>query len=616
MIKCISAFWVTIFFLGSICVLNSQNFTDVTLTSGVIDVTSTSNILDSFGSGASIADFDNDGDLDVFVGTEFGLTNLLYQNLGNNQFQEVALALGINSTYKNRAALWLDYDGDQLLDLLLLGDCLGVDSTCEDRMSVFLYKQNSDGNFTEISNSGLEFGDRYSVPVVSDALVGGVASGDINNDGYLDVIVTVWGKEAIGAKMSFFLNNQDGTFTDISVSSNLGLTLASRYQPIFYDFNYDGYLDIYINVDFGANEFWLNNGDNTFNDIAGNIGADNAFNEMGMTIGDYDNDGDMDIYSTNITADDNGTFEYNILLKNDWSATNQLGFTEVSNTLNIAESGWDWGTTFFDANNDGFLDLASTNGWSDSWGPDSSKFWLNVDGVLFSDNSNDSGFNDTLKAASLLAFDMDRDGDLDLLQSIKDNGKFLPIRLYENNINLSLNPNNYLVIKPRMNGANHFAIGAVVKINYDNGKTGMRLITAGTSFYGQEPAEAFFGLSNNTIVNEIRVEWPDNTTTVVQDIAANQIITITNDSVLNTDGFNSLEVKFYPNPTSDILSLESKITIENIAVYNLLGQKVLEKPTNSKNIQMSISRLSSGSYFLKLKMNTNGIIKTFQIIKK
>ena len=616
MIKCISAFWVTIFFLGSICVLNSQNFTDVTLTSGVIDVTSTSNILDSFGSGASIADFDNDGDLDVFVGTEFGLTNLLYQNLGNNQFQEVALALGINSTYKNRAALWLDYDGDQLLDLLLLGDCLGVDSTCEDRVSVFLYKQNSDGNFTEISNSGLEFGDRYSVPDVSDALVGGVASGDINNDGYLDVIVTVWGKEAIGAKMSFFLNNQDGTFTDISVSSNLGLTLASRYQPIFYDFNYDGYLDIYINVDFGANEFWLNNGDNTFNDIAGNIGADNAFNEMGMTIGDYDNDGDMDIYSTNITADDNGTFEYNILLKNDWSATNQLGFTEVSNTLNIAESGWDWGTTFFDANNDGFLDLASTNGWSDSWGPDSSKFWLNVDGVLFSDNSNDSGFNDTLKAASLLAFDMDRDGDLDLLQSIKDNGKFLPIRLYENNINLSLNPNNYLVIKPRMNGANHFAIGAVVKINYDNGKTGMRLITAGTSFYGQEPAEAFFGLSNNTIVNEIRVEWPDNTTTVVQDIAANQIITITNDSVLNTDGFNSLEVKFYPNPTSDILSLESKITIENIAVYNLLGQKVLEKPTNSKNIQMRISRLSSGSYFIKLKMKTNGIIKTYQLIKK
>ena len=548
MIKCISVFWVTIFFLGSICVLNSQNFTDVTLTSGVIDVTSTSNILDSFGSGASIADFDNDGDLDVFVGTEFGLTNLLYQNLGNNQFQEVAVALGINSTYKNRAALWLDYDGDQLLDLLLLGDCLGVDSTCEDRVSVFLYKQNSDGSFTEISNSGLEFGDRYSVPDVSDALVGGVASGDINNDGYLDVIVTVWGKEAIGAKMSFFLNNQDGTFTDISVSSNLGLTFASRYQPIFYDFNYDGYLDIYINVDFGANEFWLNNGDNTFNDIAGDIGADNAFNEMGMTIGDYDNDGDMDIYSTNITADDNGTFEYNILLKNDWSATNQLGFTEVSNTLNIAESGWDWGTTFFDANNDGFLDLASTNGWSGSWGPDSSKFWLNVDGVLFSDNSNDSGFNDTLKAASLLAFDMDRDGDLDLLQSIKDNGKFLPIRLYENNINLSLNPNNYLVIKPRMNGANHFAIGAVVKINYDNGKTGMRLITAGTSFYGQEPAEAFFGLSNNTIVNEIRVEWPDNTTTVVQDIAANQIITITNDSVLNTDGFNSSEVKLYPNP--------------------------------------------------------------------
>ncbi|MBT8243988.1 MAG: T9SS type A sorting domain-containing protein [Winogradskyella sp.] len=360
----------------------------------------------------------------------------------------------------------------------------------------------------------------------------------------------------------------------------------------------------------------LNNGDNTFQEIAATISANNAFNEMGMTIGDYDNDGDFDVYSTNISRIEDGISKHNILLKNNWTETNALGFSEIAtdSPINVGNSGWDWGTTFFDANNDGFVDLATTNGWNQSWGLDQSKLWLNVDGALFNDISASANFNDTEYAASLCAFDMDRDGDLDLLQTIKISGNgMLPVRLLENNYSSTPNANNYLVVKPRMNGTNHFSIGAVVKITYDNGKTGMRLITGGTSFYGQEPAEAFFGLADNSVVYEIRIEWPDNTVTLVQDVMANQVITITNDNVLTNNDSEFEKVTVYPNPVKHNLKINTNIEIGELQVFNLLGQKILEY---SNVREINVSQLNQGIYYLKI-LNTFGSgSQTIRFIKK
>ena len=592
--------------------LVAQTFTEITESTGISDLTT---LTDTFGKGAAIADYDGDGDLDIFVGTEFGFPSQVYENLGNRLFQEVALNLGITTTYRIRTALWFDYDGDHLLDLVLLGDCYGIDESCTDRIILFVYKQNINGTFSEIQNSGLEFGDRYDFANIRLALAGGLAAGDFNNDGWLDLIVTVWGREFFGAKASVFLNNTDGTFTDITVSSNLGQQNASRYQPLVYDFNHDGFQDIYINVDFSSNELWINNGDNTFQDIASSIGADSAFNEMGIALGDYDNDNDFDIYATNISTVISGELRHNIFLNNNWSTTNTLAFTEISNSLGIGASGWDWGTTFFDANNNGWLDLAITNGYNEQdWGADQSRIWQNVDGLAFSDISITTGFNDTKSAATLLAFDMDRDGDLDLLQSIKEVGDKYPILLYQNDTN-TLTDTNYIVIKPRMNGTNHFAIGAVVKIQYNNGMTGMRLITAGTSYYGQEPAEAFFGLSDNTNIDEVRIEWPDNTTTVVEDVAANQVITITND-VLSNDEFKSVNIKLYPNPVSDVLTIESTTQINSIEVYNVLGQKIVSKTNRDTKVNLNIKHLNSGHYFLKVHSLENNTLETYHIIKQ
>lgn len=593
--------------------LSAQQFTDVTAVSGIVSV---DELPDLFGSGVSIADFDNDGDLDFFVGTEFGLTSHLYQNDGSGVFQNVAETLGINLTYRIRASLWFDYNDDELLDLVLLGDCSSIGDSCTQKIEVFLFQQSSSGNFVEVLNSGLDFGTRYDISIISDALVGGMAAADINNDGWLDLAITVWGREFAGVKASLFLNNADGTFSDISETSSFGQTDVSRYQPIFHDFNDDGFQDVYVNVDFSENEFWLNNGDNTFQNIASSIGANSSFNEMGVTIGDYDNDGDFDVYSTNITRVENGISKHNILYKNNKIETGILGFTEIANNdqINVGQSGWDWGTTFLDVNNDGFVDLATTNGWNQLWGIDQSKFWLNVDGSFFNDVSDNVNFNDFENAASLCAFDMDRDGDLDLAQTIKISGnEKLPLRLLENNYETSTNSNNYIVVKPRMHNGNHFAIGAVVKIAYGNGKTGMRLITAGTSFYGQEPAEAFFGLADNLTVDEIRVEWPDNTVTLVQDIVANQVITVTNDNVLSPNDTKLEEVILFPNPVKNILKLNTNINVDTLQVFNLLGQKIMEY---SKVKTINVSSLNKGIYYLKIMSNEDSKYQAIRFIKK
>ncbi|RNC87923.1 MAG: T9SS C-terminal target domain-containing protein [Winogradskyella sp.] len=593
-----------------------QVFSDITESIGISPVSA---MTDTFGSGASIVDFDNDGDLDFFIGTEFGLTNRIYENLGNGQFSEVAQSLGITSTYRNRAALWFDYNGDELYDIVLVGDCRGFDNSCVDRADITLYKQLANGNFEQVNNSGLDFGEKYSLPNVREVmLIGGIAAGDINNDGWLDLLVTAWNNSVDGAEMTMFLNNNGVSFTDITDISFPNHNDVSRFQPIFHDFDNDGLIDIYISIDFTANEFWHNQGNNVFEEIGGDIGCANAFNEMGLTLGDYDNDGDFDMYATNITRLDptDGSERHNILLKNDWVQNNSLGFSEESDILGIDQSGWDWGTTFFDANNDGWLDLATTNGYDlEGWSPDQSKLWLSVEGLTFSDISSTSGFNDYEMAASLVAFDMERDGDLDLLQTIKVRGNnLIPLRLLQNNYSSTTNANNYLVIKPRMNGNNHYAIGAVVKIDYDNGTTGMRLITAGTSFFGQEPAEAFFGLADNTSVDEVRIEWPDNTVTLVNDVDANQVVTITNDNALSTNEDVLEAISIFPNPAEDFIEVSTNVDVRSVQIHNLLGQKITTKESDTN--KLNISFLKPGVYFLKVTVKDNSVSQIIRFVKK
>ena len=464
----------------------------------------------AMGGGIAAADFDDDGDIDIFV-PNHGAPDQLYRNLGTGQFEEIATAAGLDSSAHNRIALWFDYDGDHDLDLVVAGDCFGL--PCEGQAHLKLYRQDSMAQFVDVTSQA-------ELPVLlagSPVHVGGLSAGDINEDGYLDLLVATWeGRDTL------FLNDGDGTFSDITVSAGLGGP-GTHWQPMMHDFDGDGWLDIMQAVDFDANRLWINQQDNTFLDLAAVAGADNAMNDMGLTLGDYDGDGDLDGYISNVFKDG----KHNILLRND-SVGTSVSFVEVAQSAGVDDGFWGWGVTFFDADNDTLLDVAATNGFAtEPWTTDPSRFFLNQGGspVTFAEVSDAANFDDRFWGSSLITLDSDRDGDLDMLQTCVEGGR---LRLLENAPAVEV-ANTYLVIRPRMTGPNYHAIGAVVHVTL--GSTSMmRLISAGTSFMGQEPAEAFFGTMNAATVDKVTIDWPDGTETTIAGVPVNLVLTVTNEA--------------------------------------------------------------------------------------
>lgn len=480
------------------------------------------------GAGAAVADYNKDGYPDIFLPQAAGTPNRLYRNLGNGFFEEVAADVGLASTEAAFVALWVDYDGDADLDLFVVNDNCNADQegNCTVETMFRLYRQSDAGQFTEVTAAaGLLQPPPSGMTSVN---WGGICAGDINNDGYLEIFTVEWGDNGVGMppRGHLFLNNTNGTFSDISVSSGIGPEISRAHQPVMADFNDDGWLDIFVAIDFNANQLWINQQDNTFINMAAFADLDNDMNDMGVAISDYDNDSDLDIYITNIFV--NG--QHNVLHRND-STPGQMMYTEVSMAMGVDDGEWGWGTTFIDGSNNGLLDIAATNGrFGGSWAEDPSKYFLNPGGgAPFQDVSDAVQFNDTYVGSVLVAADFERDGRQDLLQvcsHAQQDPDFDPVRLLQNVPAQGGVHGNYLVVQPRMVGPNHFAIGAEVRATY-NGMTTARLITAGISYLGQEPAEAFFGLGDATSVDTLTIDWPDGDVTVLEDVAANQVIEVT-----------------------------------------------------------------------------------------
>jgi hypothetical protein len=285
------------------------------------DGTFTKTILIDLGGGinCSWGDYDSDGYLDLFLVRRNNQNNFLYRNNGDGTFAKITTGIIVNDGGHSYASTWGDYDNDGDLDLFVANGGLQFN------LNNVLYQNNGDGTFTKITGAiVVEDGGRSM----------GGSWGDYNNDGYLDLFVTNGG--ATESQNNFlYRNNGDGTFSKIT-SGDIVNDGGKSWSSSWGDFDNDGDLDLYATNGAGSGEnnfLYSNNGDGTFTKvISGDVVNDNTYS-LGVISGDYDNDGDLDLF----VANDNGLD--NFLYANDGNMNNWINIKCVGTVSNTSAIG-------------------------------------------------------------------------------------------------------------------------------------------------------------------------------------------------------------------------------------------------------------------------------------
>jgi hypothetical protein len=278
--------------------------------------------------GLAAGDYNNDGNIDICIGMGRNYKTLLYRNNGNETFSNVSTQAGVNVYNRGRCLSFVDYNNDGWVDLFVPGDPY-----------LFLYKNNKNGTFSGVTNeSGLEF-------VRSSDDIYGHAFGDVDNDGDMDLFIP-----SLVDLSRFFINNGDGTFTDATVASGLP-TDSLYYGAVFLDYNNDGYYDLFTRRKEDWPELFRNNQDGTFTDVS--IGAgiylDTDFPGFGGGLGtaDFDNDGYVDILVLTKKGYQNRLFH------NNGNGT----FTNIGSSAGVTHYKEYWSAPIADYDHDGYLDI-------------------------------------------------------------------------------------------------------------------------------------------------------------------------------------------------------------------------------------------------------------------
>jgi hypothetical protein len=438
----------------------------------------------------------------------------LYRNRGDGTFEARTAAAGFRFPKYTNGVVSGDVDNDGDLDLYM---------TTTGYTRNYLYLNNGQAVFTEVaagqtaslSNSTLRDGQ-------------GASFGDYDNDGFLDLATGDWGN-FIASSQSRLLRNlgaaQPGVFEDVTAAAGVNVyrnERSYRYTPRFVDLDRDGLMDLTFAGDFKSSQLFWNNGDGTFTDGTLPAGVGTDLNGMGSTFGDYDRDGDLDWFITNITNAPGipGPFGgWNRLYRNEGNRT----FTEVTLEAGVRDSRFSWGTTFFDYDNDGDLDLTATNGYNGpGWNDDRTFLWRNDDGV-YTDVSEALGVIDTLQGRGLIHLDYDADGDLDM---VVVNNAAGPI-LYRND---GGNANHYLRIQPWGTVSNRDGIGAFITVTPDLAHPEERMvweIDGGSSFVSQNERIAHFGLGDLAeTVDLVTIRWPSGVVQQLTGVAIDSVLTV------------------------------------------------------------------------------------------
>ncbi|MCU1299148.1 MAG: ASPIC/UnbV [Acidobacteriaceae bacterium] len=489
-------------------------------------------ILETVGSGVALLDYDNDGWLDIYLvnGSTYDAISgkctpphaALFHNNHDGTFTNVGAQAGVTNDRWGFGAAVGDYDNDGWPDIY-------VSNFGKNR----LYHNNHDGTFTDVADkAGVTLGNWSA----------GASFGDYDGDGRLDLFVPGYvhydlehpplpaSKEVASASCQFrgvdvmcgprglkgekdhlFHNNGDGTFTD--VSEKAGVSDPNAYYgltAVFADLNNDGKVDLAVANDSTPNYLYLNKGDGTFEDASYVSGY--ALNEngretasMGIAVGDYRNDGLLDLYNT-VFSDD-----YNPLYRNDGNAS----FTDFSYQLGIAEVTipfLGWGTGFLDYDNDGWQDLFVANGHvypavdSSAWGTTFAQrplLFHNLKGQKFEvvPAVNRTGLAAVITGRGAAFGDLFNDGKMDVVINQLEGP---PVLLR----NLSPEKNHWLGIK-LIGGTSspRDAVGTAVYLRA-NGVRRRGDVLSGGSYASSNDQRIHFGLGESTKIDDLEIHWP------------------------------------------------------------------------------------------------------------
>jgi len=481
-----------IFFISQI--LYSQQFRNITNISDLNEVVGNN--------GVAVADYDNDGDLDIFIvsarsqdGEEYW--SRLFENTNNGNFIDVTESSGINQNLNHDIDL-INYDeeGNFSFDTIEHGDRLAAswgdfnndgypDLFLGNAVQSELYKNNGNGTFSNITETaGFE-------TYCEKCYIAGVLWLDFDLDGYLDIFLSDY-NQISSNKLYKNLGNE--TFQQIDLSETIENANSFSALPIYA--NDDMYPDIYIANDFDQfNQLLINQDGNGFTEMAQEYGVEDPFDGMGLTTCDFNNDLDIDFFVTNIK-------ENSLYTKDVVNASTP--YTNYSEQANLYDTDWAWGVTFSDFNHDGFEDFYVANGF---FNPEDDRFFVNNNGINFT--YGDFSGNPPLmsKSRSVNSFDYDNDGDLDLLVTDFN----LNVNLWENK-----SVDTYFTdevmgswVKIFLQGttSNRDALGSIIQLNFEDGTSQIRQYT-GSGYQNQSLQSIHFGAAANNNISSIVITWP------------------------------------------------------------------------------------------------------------
>jgi hypothetical protein len=566
------------------------------------------------GGGAAFFDYDQDGDEDLYLTTGLG-RDVLYENDGQGNFNPLyGIGFDITIQYNTLGVSTGDIDNDGYREVFIC--------TWDYRNDLFgpnlLFKNNGDGTFTDISESAGIKEDSYST---SSTFL------DYNKDGFLDIYVVNHVKEVVFVHDStgllsgydhkcfenfFYINNGDETFTEMA--GDLGVqSIGCGLAAVATDIDFDNDVDLYIANDFGefvvANEFYENEYPNAhFKSKGAELGMDIGLYGMGIAAGDYDQDLDMDFYVTNIGR--------NVLIENEAGQ-----FTDVTTSRGVENAKvpaenlntTSWGTAFLDVNNDTWLDLFVANGRIPALSVnatamnDPNKLFINNKDKTFSDISEVAGLADERSARGFAYSDIDMDGDLDLYTVV--------LRSWESDAYSKLYINqldsiaNFVQFKLIGKESNRDAYGAKLWLYVGEQIYLREIYGGGSSYASQSSSVVHYGLGAFEKIDSLKIDWPNGHQQVVHTPAINQRHIIAEDVELSTSTTEKAMKKawsVHPNPFSQTLRIELPQPINKTAQLKLMtanGQVLMHKKVSLSEATISLETgiYPRGIYFIQLE---------------